>query len=122
MRVPQSLRKKSPLIIHPGGLTTVSTLTTLFSWIEIGQNWKVCLFAFANESETDTVSIILEPSEFEVGPDTDRTQTFDIEPRKEASFEIGPDSLRLKWRASAHTEGPGYPLAQVRHRVIGVSR
>jgi hypothetical protein len=98
-----------------GTPVSVSTLAVLMPWQSLGGLRRV-LFAVANLSSTETVTLVADTSEDKLYVDA-LGQVITIPPLSQGSLELGPDALRTFWRLSASTQGPAYDAALVKWMV-----
>jgi hypothetical protein len=104
------------------GTASVSTLTVLKAFTNLGSDYHTLLFVVINTDDTDTVTVTIETSEDGVHPDGTSIWTLTAAPGKQASMEVGPGLLRRYWRMSANTDSPGFPTAAVTWCIRGVNR
>jgi hypothetical protein len=101
--------------------TSVSTLTVLKNWTDLGGTHNQLLFWLSNTDATNYVDLFIETSEDGVRPDI-HVETVRVPAGKQGSKEIGPFQLRRYWRVSAQTVSPVFPTAVVKWGIRGVSR
>lgn len=95
---------------------TVSTLTIVMPWTLMPDGSSDVLFAVANLSNTETVTVYLDTSEDASHPDTARQQSMDAGPSCQASFQVDRN-VRCYFRLSCQTQAPTYNAAQVKWKL-----
>lgn len=104
------------------GNVTVSTLTVLKAFTNLGSTYHTLLFVLHNTSASSNTTMLVETSEDGTYADAHIKWTVTCPPGKQASVEVGPGILRRFWRLSAYSDSPSYPEVAVKWAIRGVHR
>ena len=104
------------------GTTTISTLTVLKAFTNLGSNYHTLLFVLQNTDAANAVTMTVETSEDGVYPDANLLWNITCPAGKQVSVEVGPGTTRRYWRLSATSMGPSYPEVAVKWAIRGAHR
>lgn len=105
-------------LIPFGDAQSVSTLTTLLAFTDIGSENQHIAVVLENGDPTNTCTLIVDVSHGGIYPNSARRQSAIAQPHDEASVEISTPEPYTYIRISAQTASPGFPAVSIRWGVV----
>ena len=105
-----------------GGITPVSTLTTLLNWTSYGNVYDTLIAMLENTDGANQVSLILDVSNFGNYPNLNQRIVWPANAQNECSCPIVTPNPFTYIRVSAQTLGPSYPTVNINWSLFGFRR
>lgn len=102
------------------GTTSIGTLTPLFAWRLLGDDYSHLMFSVSNPSLTENVNLTVEFSDDGLRPDV--VQLLSTAPAGKSTSLEATNVMHRYWRASANTDSPTFNSVSVPWVVRGIPR
>lgn len=120
MRVPRYIYWET--LFDYGSPVSVSTLTSLLSFTDMGSDFaEICVFLY-NDDATESVDLTVELSHGGTNPVDSATQVKRISAKKEDFVQVSYPNPFTYLRISASALGPSFPTVNVKWAVLGLRR